>query len=44
MELDGFREDALLTGISTFVGYGILIVGMFLILFVLPYLVFLALG
>ncbi len=38
----GFDHDAWLTLASTGAGYGIVLLGMFLALFVLPFLVFLA--
>ncbi|WP_173862778.1 hypothetical protein [Salinigranum rubrum] len=42
-ETEGFDHDAWLTLASTGVGYGIVLVAMFVALFVLPFLVFLLL-
>jgi len=41
---DGFDHPAWLTALGTGVGYGLILVGMTLLLFGLPYLLFTALG
>lgn len=44
MNLDRFEHDSFFTAAGTFVSYGLILVAMTLLLFVVPYLVFLALG
>jgi hypothetical protein len=44
LDLSEYDHPAWFTVTGTFVGYAAIILGMFLLLFVLPYLVFVALG
>jgi len=44
VDVERFRRDSFVTAVGTFVGYGIILVAMTVLLFVLPYLVFTVLG
>lgn len=37
---DRFAHDSFVTGVGTFVGYGVILLAMFVVLFVVPYLIF----
>jgi len=40
MELDGLDHDAFRTGAGTFLGYGLILIVMTVLLFLVPYLLF----
>lgn len=44
MALEALRSDSIVAGVVTILSYGGILIGMFLVLFVIPYLLFLALG
>ena len=41
VDLDRFRQDSFVAALGTFASYGVILLGMFVLLFVVPYAVFL---